>query len=239
MLYQDTELLRLLRLLVILIPQPFIAILLFFLAFKLVKRKTTRPTLTLVSFYILTAFGFIFNALTQFLSQLGLEEILYLFYFISSYLLLFAFIFIPLFIITILKTELEFKKQYYILIIIMYAILSALLYFTPGGIVINENGSVLYSIPFFFIVYLFFTLSITIPTIHYSIRLYATFNDKKLKKKLRIFLFGVFQALVIIYGVVFFNTTYNPLYKSIWGVIVFFLLLSAGLCIYYGLGKNL
>ena len=236
MIYQNSDLLRLL---VILIPQPLIAILFFFLAFKLIKRKNTRPILTLVSFYILIAFGFIFNALTQFLSQMGLEEVLYLFYFISSYLLLFSFIFIPLFIITILKTEIEFKKHYYISIVFIYAILCALLYLTPEGIVINENGSVFYSPLFFFIVYLFFTLTIAIPTIIFSIRLHATFNDKNLKKKLRVFLFGIFQALVIIYGAVYFNTTLDPLYKSIWGVVVFCLLLSAGLCIYYGLGRNL
>jgi len=234
--YQTTDLLRLL---VILIPQPFIASLFFFLSFRLIKRKKTRPTFTLVMFYTLIAFGFIFNALTQFLAQLGLEDLIYLFYFISSYLLLFSFIFILLFIITILKTELQFKKQTYILIVFIYAISSALLYLIPNGIVINENGSVLYSASFFITVYVFFTVSITIPTFFYSTKLYATFKDKNLKKKLRLFLFGMVQALVIIYGAVLFNTTTDLLYKSIWGVIAFFLLASASLCIFYGLGKNL
>ena len=236
MIYQNTDLLRLL---VILIPQPFIAFLFFFLSFRLIRRKKTRPTLTLVIFYVLIAFGFIFNAITQFLALLGLETLIFLFYFISSYLLLFSFIFILLFIITILKTELQFQKQNYLLIVFIYAISSALLYLTPDGIVINENGSVLYSTPFFIIVYAFFTLSITIPTFLYSTKLYATFKDKNLKKKLRLFLVGIVQALVIIYGAVLFNTTTDLLYKSIWGVFAFFLLVSASLCIFYGLGKNL
>ena len=158
----------------ILIPQPFIAILFFFLSFKLLDRKTTRPTLTLASFYVLTAFGFIFNALTQFLAQMGLETIRNLFYFISSYLLLLGFIFIPLFIITIFKTELEFKKRSYILIVIIYAILSALLYLTPEGIEF-KNGIVFYSGLLFILVNIFFTLCITLPTFIFSLRLYSTF----------------------------------------------------------------
>lgn len=203
------------------------------------KRKKTRPTLTLVSFYTLTAVGFIFNALTQILALMELQEALYLFYFISSYLLLVAFIFIPLFMVTILKTELEFKKQNYILIIVVYAILSALIFLTPEGVLINENGSVLYSIPFFTIVYLFFTICICLPTFFFSVRLYSTFKDENLKKKLRLFLFGIIQALIILYGAVLFNTTPDPLYKAIWGFIAFVLLVSGGLCIYYGLGRNL
>jgi len=139
-----------------------------------------------------------------------------------------------------MKLYYSIRKQF--IIILIYGLANLILLLLPGGITINEQTSwtPLYSPQFFVISSLFFTLVIFIPSILLSLKLYHTFTDKGLKKKFRLFLIGIIGMFSAFYGLILYNTLTEPIiFKSIWTVLVFCIVIPSGLLIYYGIGQNL
>ncbi len=227
------------RIIIVFISQAFIIVLFFILAFKILKRKRNRSTITLSAFYILMAIGLMFNILFIIITPLGNKNILFIIYILASYLILFSFIFIVMFINIILKLEEIFTIKKIIGIIVIYGVLCSLLYFLPGGISFTLNWIPIYSLPLFIIISIFFTCFITVPTVHYSIRLYRVFKARNLKERLRLYLFGITLMMIVFYGGIYFITTSNELFKVLWSVFAFVTEIVAGLLVYYGLGRNL
>ena len=160
-------------------------------------------------------------------------------YNIASYFIVFPFIFILIFINVILKMEENFTLKKITIIIVLYGILCSTLYIFPGGITFTSNWIPVYSISFFIYVNIIFTGCITIPVLFYSIRLYSLFKARNLKEKLRILLIGIYLMLGIVYGGIYFNTTSDPIFRTVWGACAFSMEITAGLLLYYGIGKEL
>lgn len=135
--------------------------------------------------------------------------------------------------------EENFNLKKITIIVTLYGILCWSLYLVPGGITFTSNWTPVYSIPFFIYLFVIFTSYLTIPTIFYSIRLYTLFKARNLKDKLRLFLSGVFLMLATVYGAIYFNTTSEPIFKTLWSIFAFFMEIAAGLLVYYGIGKDL
>ena len=91
MIYQDPALIRLLS---IIIPMPFIGIVFFFLAFKILKRSRSQLSLTLSVFYILIGIAVIINLTFLLITPSRIDILLFILYFLTTYLIVFAFIFI-------------------------------------------------------------------------------------------------------------------------------------------------
>jgi len=222
---------------------PFISIVFLYLGYKLLRRSRSRLSLTLSIFYILLGFSTLTNVAFLLLTPTQLDILLYILYFFISFTTIFGFIFILIFIHNLLKIESIYSFKKYLLIIIIYGLCCFfLLIGVPEGITISDetNWTPVYSWNFLIAVYIFFTLSITITTLIYSIKLYNKFEDKNLKKKLRFFILGIFGMTIMFYGVVLFNTwNENVTFKSLWSILVIFIMVPSAYLIFYGIGQNL
>jgi len=225
------------RLLFIFILHPYLGLLFIILAYKVLKRKKSRASITLSIFYVIAGAGLILNFI-QFLARLAeIEIIIYLLYFLSSFLIIFSSIFILIFINIILKVDFTNKK--YILIVFFYAIGCILLHFFPGGITFNEYWAPVYSWTFFIVANIFLTIFIALPIIFYSLKLSRTFTSQDLKRRLRFFLLGITALIFEFYGAILFNTWQEPIFRFIYGLLAIFLFILSGLLIYYGIGRML
>lgn len=229
------------RLLIIFIPQLIVACIFLFIAVKLLIRNRPRPIITLSMFYFFIASGMIINAIFIVIAALIPDNLflLQILYFFTFYPMLFSPIFILTFIISILKLEFVFTLKKQLIITIIYGFVSCLIFFIPNGITFTEQWRPIYSLTFSICIYILFTVGIVIPTMIYSRRLIKTFQDKILKKKLVTFIVGVFGMFLMFYGGVIYITWQNTLFRSLWAVVVLFLMISSAIFIYYGIGREL
>ena len=227
------------RIIVAFISQAFIIVLFSFIVFKILKRNRKRSSITLAAFYLLVSVGLFMNIIFILLISSGNNIAISISYNLASYFIVFPFIFILIFINVILKMEENFTLKKMTIIIVIYGVLCSTLYMFPEGITFTSNWVPVYSLPFFIYVNIIFTGYITIPILFYSIRLYNLFKARNLKEKLRILLIGIYLMLGTVYGGIFFNTTSDPIFRTLWGVCAFSMEITAGLLLYYGIGKEL
>ncbi len=224
----------------IFIIQPIVIIFFIYIAIRILKRNKNLLTMTLGTFYILSATGFIVNIFfimgTLFPADLTL--ILSILYFISSYLVIISPIFLVIFLFLIKQQD--FSSKSYILLTSFYGLGCLLILLIPGGIDIgiHTNWIPKYNWMFLIIFYIFFSLIIVIPTIYLLTKILFKFEDRDLRKKLFIFLIGVISMLISIYGLVLYNTWQEPTFRAIWSV-VSLIVIPAGFLIYNGIGQNL
>lgn len=234
LIFQGTEKIRLIF---IFIFYPFVTIFFLILVYKVLKRKRNRLSITLSMVFIIENAGLILNFVYLLIEINKAEIILYLLYFSSSIFVLFAPIFIFIFINILLRVDFSNKK--YFIIVFSYAIGCILIHLIPGGITFSENWTPIYSLTFFIVALVFITLAIVVPMILYSMRLYHNFIDRDLKRRVKMFLVGITEMISLLYGVILFNTWQDPIFKNIYSILVIFLLVSSGLLIYYGIAKTM
>ncbi len=235
MIFQITEYLRLF---IVFVPQIFMVGLFSYLIFKMLKRNTNRNSLTLSAFYLTVSFGLLLNGITVLIVFFSPGEFIGILYFFVNYLTMFSFVFVVVFILGLLKLKYVFTLKKAFVIILAYGIAWLLLFLYPG-VSYSESWVPVYSIPFFIAGNILFSVSFTIPVIYYSLRLRRLFEDSHLKKKLSWFLIGIALAIILVYGLLLYNTWQDPAFKTIWGFSTIVLLISSGLLIYYGLGRDL
>ena len=196
------------RILIIFIPQLIVAGLFLFLAIKLLRRNQQRPTVTLCMLYILLGSGLIFNAMHVVLAAFQPENVVLLLviYFLSYFPMLFSAVFILTFMISILRLGDVFTIKKQLIITLTYGFIIGIIFFTPNGITFSEQWRPIFSWGFLTLMYITLTVSIALPLLWYSRRLIKIFQDKILKRKLIIFLTGVFGMLSSIYGTILYIT---------------------------------
>jgi hypothetical protein len=229
------------RILIIFIPQLILAGLFLFLAIKLLRRNQQRPTVTLFMVYSLTASGLIFNAMHVVLAafQPENEVLLLVIYFFTIFLLLFPPIFMLTFMISILRLGDVFTIKKQLIITLIYGFIIFVILFTPNGITFSEQWRPIFSWSFLTLMYITLTVFIVLPTLWYSRRLVKTFQDKILKRKLIIFITGIYGMLFSIYGTILYITWQNSLFSSLWSILTTFIIIPSSLFIYYGIGREL
>jgi len=228
-----------LRLFIVFVPQIFLVALFLFLIFKILKRNANRSSYMLSGFYFIGGLGFTMNGIAVLIAFYSPGEFIAILYFLATYLIILSFAFVIVFILSLLKLKYVFTVKKAFAIILAYGIIWLLLHFFPGGVTYSENWVPVYSLPLFLAANILFTLSFTIPVVYYSIRLRRTFSDATLKRKLSLFLVGITILIVLIYGVLLYNTWQEPTFKTAWGFSAIVLLFSSGLLIYYGIGRDL
>ena len=227
------------RLLIVLFSQGFAAIVFLVLAFRIVKRKRDRSTVLLFLFYFILSIGLIFNILFVLLTYTNNEMLLRTLYVLSAFFIAFPFAFNLVFINVILKLKENFTIKKMAIIIGAYGTIVLSLYLIPEGVTFDSNWTPTYSVLLFVLIYVFFTIYISAPTIYYSARLYKLFLARNLKYRYRLYIIGIILMLATVYGGIFFVATYNQLFKTIYSVLAFLMEIAAGLLVYYGLGKDL
>ncbi|MFX1287494.1 MAG: hypothetical protein ACFFFY_02895 [Promethearchaeota archaeon] len=236
MIFQLTEYLRLF---VIFVPQIFMVVVFSFLIFKILKRNTNRNSLMLSCFYFTVSLSLALNGIAVLIAFFYPGEYIGVLYLFLTYLTIFSFVFIIVFILGLLKLKEAFTIKKALAIIIAYGIIWLILLLSPGGITYSVNWVPIYSFPLYIAGNIVFTITFTIPVIYYSIRLRRLFKDSNLKKKLSLFLIGNLIITCIIYGALLYNTWQDPGFKTAWSFITLVLLISSGLLIYYGIGRDL
>jgi len=227
-----------LRLFIVFVPQVFLVGLFSFLIFKILKRNTNRSSLMLSGFYFTGGLGFAINGIAVLIAFYSPGEFIMILYFLATYLTMFSFVFVLVFILSLLKLKYVFTLKKAFAIIITYGTAWLLLHLYPDG-VRYEDWVPVYRLPLFLAANILFTLTFTIPVVYYSIRLRKTFTDTTLKRKLSLFLIGITMLIVLVYGVLLYNTWQEPTFKTVWGLSAIVLLFSSGLLIYYGIGRDL
>jgi len=225
------------RLIIVFVSQGILIVLFSILALKIIKRNRTRPHLALVLFYILLSLGFVLNIVYVLLAPTNDSILLRTVYVFSVFFIAFSFVFNLLFIIILLS--LEFSTRKLVVIVLVYGAVCLTIYLIPEGITFSPTWVPTYSFVLFIVLYVYFTVFMTIPTLYYSNRLYRMFEAENLKKRLRLYLVGFIMIIGAIYGAIYFITTDNVLFKSIYGVFALIFEVTAALLIYYGLGRKL
>ena len=195
----------------------------------------------LFMFYLMTAFGFIFNIVVVLISLTEIEWISTFVYSLVSFFLLFPQIYLVLFVLKLLVNPIDFNKKKQRIYLILFSILSILIVMIPGGITVNEstNWAPCYSWMLLITIYIFYSSFISIPAIVNLTKLLKTFEAKLLRRRLLLFYYGTIGVIVGIYGVALYNTWDEPTFKVIWSLIQVILIPTTTLLIYYGVGKNL
>jgi len=237
MIFQLTEYLRLF---IVFVPQVFLVVVFCFLIFKILKRNTNRSSLILSGFYFTVSLGLGMNAIAVLIAFYSPGEFIAILYFLATYFTMLSFVFVIVFILSLLKLKSVFTRKKALLIILVYGVVWLLLHLYPGGVTYSEeNWAPIYNPLLFLAVNILFTLSFTIPVVYYAIRLRRLFIDPNLKKKLSWFLIGITIQIFLIYGVMLYNTWDDTTFKTVWGISAIVLLISSGLLIYYGIGRDL
>lgn len=236
MIFQITEYLRLF---VVFVPQVFLVVVFCFLIFKILKRNTNRSSLILSGFYFTVSIGLGMNAVAVLIAFFSPGEFIAVLYFLATYFTMLSFVFVIIFILSLLKLKSVFTLKKAFVIILAYGVMWFLIHLYPGGVTYSENWVPVYSPSLFLAVNILFTMSFTIPVVYYAIRLRRLFKDANLKRKLSLFIIGITIQIVLIYGVLLYNTWQDPIFKTVWGLSAIVLLISSGLLIYYGIGRDL
>ena len=227
------------RLIIVFVSQSFIIVVLSILGFKILKRNRKRAQISLFLFYILLVLGLVLNIAFVLLTPTNDEVLLRTFYIMSSFFIIFPFIFNLLFINIMLKMEEVFTVPKMIVIVIAYGVGCFSLYLIPDGIVFSPTWVPTYSFTLFIVIYVYFTVFMTIPTLFYFFRFYRMFEAQNLKKRYRLYFIGIIIIMVIMYGGIYFITTNNQFFKTVYGLFGFVFEIVAGFLVYYGVGKNL
>jgi len=227
-----------LRLFIVFVPQIFVVGLFSYLIFKMLKRNTNRNSLTLSGFYVFVSFGLVMNVVAVLIAFFSPGEFISVLYFFATYFTMFSFVFVLVFVLSLLKLKYVFTLKKAFVILLAYGIAWLLFHLYPG-VTYPENWVPVYNFPYYITGNILFTVSFTIPVIYYSLRLRKLFEDSNLKKKLSWFLIGIALAIFLVYGLLLYNTWDNPTFKTIYGFSIIVLLISSGLLIYYGMGRDL
>jgi hypothetical protein len=226
------------RLIIVFVSQGILIVLFSILAIRVIRRNRTRAHLALVMFYGIISVGFVLNIAYVLLGPTNNAFLLRTLYVLSSFFIAFSFVFNLIFIIILVRLEVSTRSL--AILVVVYGAICLSLYLIPDGISFSPITWVpTYSFTLFIVLCVYFTVFMTLPTLYFSFRLYRTFEAQNLKKRLRLYLIGFIIIMGAIYGAIYFITTDNQLYKTIYGVFALVFEVSAALLIYYGLGRKL
>lgn len=230
------------RILTVYIAQGVVVIVFLYLAMRILLRDRKRLNVMFAGLYISPAIGVLVNFIYAPLTD---ENIVLFLNFISNATAIYAPIFIVVFDLILLKSEkiISTTKQLAILIAYGIAVLCmGIFLFIPGyGVTINAstNWSPVWSIPIFIYVISILTFCATIPAAYFSIKIYQKFEDDKLKKKWKFFIFGFIALMTFMYAIFLSNTLDNATFRLLLGVMGLILALLGGFSMYYGVGRQI
>ncbi|MBD3215971.1 MAG: hypothetical protein GF311_25390 [Candidatus Lokiarchaeota archaeon] len=207
------------------------------LVYKILKRKRSKITLYLSSFYISEFLVVLNNIVIIFLP---FSFIVIFLYFLLYFVFYFAIVFYILFLISFFQEQLKFTGKKQIALVIFYSFIIICLLAFPEGITfkINGNWRPQWSWMFLILNYVVITLLYNIPILFFSYKLYSKFENPKLKKRIKYLLIGTGLLMIQAYGIVLYNTWENETFRMIWSFYTPFIMISAYF-LYYGIGTNM
>jgi len=144
-----------------------------------------------------------------------------------------------LFTVNLLKKEISRPVLGYLT---SYNVLSLVLALIPGSLQYSEgtNWTPVWSLEFYILISVLFAGAIIIPQTVLSFKLYKKLKETFLKKNFYKLFIGSFINFVSMLSVAYYNAfPDNEVFRTVWGVITFFMIPSAGILIYLGMRNNL
>ncbi|MFX0047185.1 MAG: hypothetical protein ACFE8G_03355 [Candidatus Hermodarchaeota archaeon] len=230
------------RVLTVYVAQGVILVVFLYLAIRILLRDRKRLNIIFAGLYISPSVGVIINFIYAPLTD---ESIVLLLNYFTNFGAIYAPIFIVVFDLILLKSEkiISTSKQLAILIVYGIAVLCMGFFLLIPGFGVTINAGTLWtpvwSIPIFVYVVLILTCFATIPALYFSIKIYLKFEDEKLKKKWKFFIFGFIALMTFMYLIFLSNTLAEPTFRLILPGIGLVLDILGGLLMYYGVGKQI
>ncbi|MFX0073602.1 MAG: hypothetical protein ACFFAO_21195 [Candidatus Hermodarchaeota archaeon] len=208
-----------------------------YLAYKTLRQEKKRLNVIFSFLYIFTAIGMI---ITFIYAPITISEIATMLHYIAIYIIIFSTIFLLAFILTFLKTEEVFDAKKLFTLIIIFAILTSIIFFIPDGIEINESTgwNPHWSWPLYIYVAVLMASFPIAPSLYYSTLIYKKFEDDLLKKKWRFFMIGMSELFIVALGTFLVHAINNPTLRIIFGPISAILSISGAYLMYYGYAKK-
>ncbi|TFF88017.1 MAG: hypothetical protein EU550_02120 [Promethearchaeota archaeon] len=208
------------------------------LALKILKRGTKKINILLSGFFLCCAVATLLNLIYATIINEFIVSILYL---LTNSFLAYSLIFILNFTLMLDKSKTLISNKLMFLLFSVYAFAIFLSWFIPNGVIINKetDWKPVWSDTYFF--YLFFiTLFIPItPSIVMSIKIYTRLKDNVIRKRWRFFTVGIIFACLLYQGAMVSHFLNDPIFRSLWAIISFFLVVLSSLFMYYGVGRHL
>ncbi|MFX1357149.1 MAG: hypothetical protein ACFFA8_07665 [Promethearchaeota archaeon] len=214
------------------------------LAYKVIKRARNQLTYTLFSIFTINSIIYILPIFSVLL--IGASGMFaYAFYIIPFFLFIFNQGLIVIF--TWLLTQLgeKFSTIKIITLIIIYSVIASYVFWF--GILFqgirydSETGWIpTFSLQFAYISWILSTIVFTLPELLLSIKIIKTYEGKIMRKRIRLFLIGMFLEFVIVYNLILYNTwVENQIFRILNPIISLTLGFFSAYFIYKGFGKGL
>jgi len=226
------------RFLQVYIVQGVVGIIWGYIAYRILKRGKKRLNLILVSFYFAGIMGIFLNFIYAPLTN---EFWVYLLNFFTNFCFFLAPIFLVVFEILLLKSNVLFGIKKQLFIVIGYGILLCGIIFIPEGVSISQNTDwkPVWSIVYFIYAVVVTSVFGTIPSLYFGLKIYKKFENYELRKRWILFIGGVIAIYIFTYGTFLSNTLNSELFRSIWSVVALTLTITGPILLYYGVGKQI
>lgn len=226
------------RFLLIYVVHSIISIIFFIVAIKILKRNRNQLTYSLSAFYFSIVIGLIINAIYILLK---INPHVFILHSITVFFILFGQFFLVMFSLSLYKLESHLSSRKIVFFTAIYSILVLCILAIPDGYAINENTNwkPVWTWSFLIIVYIFMACFTIFPFIILFFKIYKTFMEKELKRKLMYFFIGCCGMTISMYGGMLYNTWDNVIFRLIWSICVLFIVIPSGILIYYGIGFKL
>lgn len=214
------------------------------LAIKILKRDRKRLNVIFSGFYLSAAIGLFVNFIYAPLEDTAFETVVLILNFITNFGTFYSPIFLVVFNLILLKSEKVITTTKQVMVLIIYGIAMfcmVFFIFVPGfGVTLNvsTNWTPVWSMPFFIYVLIIETLAV-VPLLYLSIQIYSKFEDINLKKKWRLFIYGLCALIIFMYGIFVSNWLNVPNFRLIMGIIGLILAIASGYLIYSGVGRQI
>ncbi len=211
----------------------FIAFLFLFLGSKVYRRnKTNRVNQMFSMCFFTTGGGLLVNLVYAPMTDPGPVIFLNI---LTNYFACFGLGFLLVGTLIIYRSNTVVSDRLKVVVIVLYALVLAGLFFLPGGAIINLDSSITWSFPF--VTYgLIASQVVFATTALFAVRSYFDFEDVAVKKKFRQFILGVILLDYILVQNYLVNAGIVP--RNLILTLISLVVIPAAILLYNGIGKH-
>lgn len=208
-----------------------------YIGYRIIKRGRSRMNFFIGGFYFCSAIGTIMNIIY---ASIFSSPLVYFLYSLTVLVLSYALLFVLLFLLLLYKSNMIIGEKYVITILILFGMLHLGLWLIPYHFKINAgtDWKPIWSPLGYVYIFLLLMCYIISPSAYISFKLYKQFENKRLKKRWKIFMIGMYCAFILYLGGLFSSMIHIQPFRDGWSVISFVLVILSGFFMYYGIARD-